>query len=61
MQVSKMDTIHQLPTSLLKEKFHQEWDRICEVLMNIYPISDESLAYMLRDLRMIHEELETRH
>jgi hypothetical protein len=56
-----MDTIHQLPTSLLKEKFHQEWDRICEVLMNIYPISDESLAYMLRDLRMIHEELETRH
>ena len=61
MQVSKMDTIHQLLTSLLKEKFHQEWDRICEVLMNIYPISDESLAYMLRDLRMIHEELETRH
>ena len=60
MQVSKVDSIHQLSTSILKEKFHAEWDRICDVLMHIYPISDESLAFMLRDLRMIHEELETR-
>ena len=61
MQVSKVDNIHQLPTSLLKEKFHEEWDRICDVLMHVYPISDESLAYMLKDLKMIHEELETRN
>jgi hypothetical protein len=61
MQVSKVDTIQELPTLLLKKKFHEEWDRVCDVLMHVYPISDESLAFMLRDLRMIHEELETRH
>jgi hypothetical protein len=56
-----VDTIQELPTLLLKKKFHEEWDRVCDVLMHVYPISDESLAFMLRDLRMIHEELETRH
>jgi hypothetical protein len=61
MHVSKVDTIQELPTLLLKKKFHEEWDRVCDVLMHVYPISDESLAFMLRDLRMIHEELETRH
>jgi hypothetical protein len=61
MQVSKVDTIQELPTLLLKKKFHEEWERVCDVLMHVYPISDESLAFMLRDLRMIHEELETRH
>ena len=61
MHVSKVDTNQELPTLLLKKKFHEEWDRVCDVLMHVYPISDESLAFMLRDLRMIHEELETRH
>jgi hypothetical protein len=61
MQVLKAGTIQQLPTLLLKKKFHQEWDRVSDILIHVYPISDESLAFMLRDLKLINEELEKRH
>jgi hypothetical protein len=60
MQVLKADTIQQLTTPLLKKKFHEEWDRVCDVLLHVYPISDESLAFMLRDLKTINDELEKR-
>lgn len=61
MQVLKADTIERLPTLLLKEQFHEEWDRVCDVLIHVYPISNELLDFMLKDLRMINEELEKRH
>lgn len=60
MQVFKVE-IQELPTSILQEKFHEEWERVSDILIRIYPISDESLQMMLRELIILNEEFERRN
>lgn len=57
---SKMDTIQQLPTSLLKEKFYEEWERVSGVILKHVPVSDGNLKWLLEELLLMHEELERR-
>ena len=60
MQVSKLTIFEQLPTSVLRERYNEEWERVCDVLIRVYPMSNDSLVFMLRDLLLMNEELETR-
>ena len=52
--------LRQFPTDELKLRFEKEQTRVFTYLMNIYPISQESLEHLLADLKLMHEELKRR-
>ena len=62
MQSSLLRTIQQLPTPTLQERFYEEWDRVANVLMRVYPFpfTNEVLKVMLEELMALNEELERR-
>ncbi len=60
MQVSKVKLFEQLPTSTLRERFYEEWERVSKLLIRVYPISNDSLNMILEELISLYEELERR-
>ena len=52
--------LRQFSTDELKLRFEKEQTRVFTYLMNIYPISQESLEHLLADLKLMHEELKRR-
>ena len=51
----------QLSTFDLRKKFNDEWERVSNIMVRVYPLSDESLRMILRDLQSIHGELKRRN
>ena len=51
----------QLSTFDLRKKFIEEWERVSNIMVRVYPLSDESLRMILRDLQSIHGELKRRN
>ena len=48
------------PTKELEETFAKEQERVFRVLLNVFPISQETLEHLLADLKLMHEELKKR-
>jgi hypothetical protein len=59
MTVSKVK-IKELSTTDLREKFFDEWERVSNILIRLYPLSNESLHMILKDLISYYEELKRR-
>ena len=60
MSVLSTETLEQLSTSALHRMINEEWERICNVLLRYQPVSDETLRFLLKDLQVMHKELERR-
>lgn len=60
MQVSQVKLFQQLPAPTLQEKFYEEWERVSNLLIRVYPLSNDSIKMMLEELLALHEELERR-
>ena len=59
MTVSKVK-IDELSTSDLRNKLIEEWERVSNILVRLYPLSNESLNMILKDLVSYYEELKRR-
>jgi hypothetical protein len=59
MTVSKVK-IEELSTSDLRNKLNEEWERVSNILVRLYPLSNESLNMILKDLVSYYEELKRR-
>jgi len=60
MQVLKEETLQQLPTPVLKTIYQEEWDRISAILVHYTPLSDGTSDWLVKELRLLQEELERR-
>lgn len=60
MSVSKVN-LEELSTLALREKFKEEWERVSDILIRIFPLSNEALLIVLRDLQLLYEELKRRN
>ena len=60
MSVLRTETLEQLSTAALHKMIDEEWERICDVLLRYQPVSDDTLRFLLKDLQMMHKELERR-
>ena len=52
--------LSETPTKELKERFAKEQERVFRFLLNVFPISKESLEHLLVDLKLMYEELKKR-
>ena len=47
-------------TEELEQRFAKEQERVFKILLNVFPISQETLEHLLVDLKLMHEELKKR-